>query len=85
MSASLDKSLDDIISSSRKTFKSRRPGAKVGAKGGNQNRVGKKLGGSNNKKILLNPTRNLLLLLLQLLLLICLMLLKLMFLVYLEI
>lgn len=50
MSASLDKSLDDIISSSRKTFKSRRPGAKVGAKGGNQNRVGKKLGGSNNKK-----------------------------------
>lgn len=51
MSASLDKSLDDIISSSRKSFKSRRPGAKVGAKGGNQNRVGKKVGGgSNNKK-----------------------------------
>ncbi|RCK64611.1 RNA annealing protein YRA1 [Candida viswanathii] len=50
MSASLDKSLDDIISSSRKTFKSRRPGAKVGARAGGQNRVGKKVGGSNTKK-----------------------------------
>lgn len=48
MSASLDKSLDDIISSNKKTFKSKRPGAKFGAKGGN--RVGKKIGGTNNKK-----------------------------------
>ena len=48
MSASLDKSLDDIISSNKKTFKSKRPGAKFGAKGGN--RVGKKIGGTNNNK-----------------------------------
>ena len=33
MSASLDKSLDDIISSNKKSFKSKRPGAKFGAKG----------------------------------------------------
>lgn len=49
MSASLDKSLDDIISSSKKTFKSRRPGAKVGAKS-NQNKVGKKLTNGKAKK-----------------------------------
>ncbi|KAF6072263.1 RNA recognition motif family protein [Candida albicans] len=48
MSASLDKSLDDIISSNKKSFKSKRPGAKFGAKGGN--RVGKKIGGTNNNK-----------------------------------
>ncbi|EMG50528.1 YRA1 RNA annealing protein YRA1 [Candida maltosa Xu316] len=51
MSASLDKSLDDIISSNRKSFKSKRPGSKIGAgKGGNNNRVGKKVGGSSNNK-----------------------------------
>ncbi|KAI3406150.1 YRA1 [Candida oxycetoniae] len=49
MSAALDKSLDDIISSSKKTFKSRRPGAKLGAKG-SQNKVGKKLVGNKSRK-----------------------------------
>ncbi|CAK9439448.1 uncharacterized protein LODBEIA_P35630 [Lodderomyces beijingensis] len=44
MSASLDKSLDDIISSTKKTFKSKRPDAKIGAGAkGNHNKVGKKL------------------------------------------
>ncbi|CAD1812160.1 RNA recognition motif family protein [Candida parapsilosis] len=51
MSASLDKSLDDIISSSKKSFKSRRPGAKIGGGAkGNQNKVGKKLVGNKTKK-----------------------------------
>ncbi|KAI5970626.1 YRA1 [Candida margitis] len=50
MSASLDKSLDDIISSSKKSFKSRRPGAKVGGAKGTQNKVGKKLVGNKVKK-----------------------------------
>ena len=51
MSASLDKSLDDIISSSKKSFKSRRPGAKIGGARGNQNKVGKKLVGNKTKKV----------------------------------
>lgn len=50
MSASLDKSLDDIISSSKKSFKSRRPSAKIGGARGNQNKVGKKLVGNKTKK-----------------------------------
>ncbi|KAI5949518.1 YRA1 [Candida theae] len=51
MSASLDRSLDDIISSSKKSFKSRRPGAKIGGARGNQSKVGKKLVGNKPKKI----------------------------------
>ncbi|KAI5965209.1 YRA1 [Candida pseudojiufengensis] len=50
MSTSLDRSLDDIISSSRKTFKGKRQGSKFGNKG-HQHKVGKKLvGGNRNKK-----------------------------------
>ena len=48
MSASLDKSLDDIISSNKKTFKSKDQVLNLCAKGGN--RVGKKIGGTNNNK-----------------------------------
>ncbi|KAI5952430.1 YRA1 [Candida jiufengensis] len=52
MSASLDKSLDDIISSSKKTFKggNKRQGSKFGGNKGNQNKVGKKLVGNKKKK-----------------------------------
>ncbi|RLV91819.1 RNA annealing protein YRA1 [Spathaspora sp. JA1] len=54
MSASLDKSLDDIISSSKKSsFRGRsRPGSKLGS--GGVKRVGKKVGGTNNKKAIVS-------------------------------
>ncbi|EGW31607.1 uncharacterized protein SPAPADRAFT_62216 [Spathaspora passalidarum NRRL Y-27907] len=47
MSASLDKSLDEIISSTKKPFKGRRAGSKIG---GGAKRVGKKVGGTTQKK-----------------------------------
>lgn len=48
MSASLDKSLDDIISSNRKPKFTKKP---VGKKPNVSNKVGKKIGSSNKKPI----------------------------------